>query len=110
MIIYDYMKPRLIQQLVNEYAIRFNLEEVEMDMGEPEGTQAMWGYEEVFTPTLGYDNVVSALIGSRYSVSEELSIINDRVRDGEDTEEWNVYQNIRAWAKAYARDELGLEK
>lgn len=91
MIIYDYMKPRLIQQLVNEYAIRFNL-------------------EEVFTPTLGYGNVVSALIGSRYSVSEELSIINDRVRDGEDTEEWNVYQNIRAWAKAYARDELGLEK
>ncbi len=100
---FDVKRPNLIQQMVGQYAIRYNVQE-----GFSPDNELGWLYEEIAVPDLRYDTVVSALIHTVYSIDDEIAIINNHLNDNEQLE-WQDYQNCRAWAKSYAGTTLGLK-
>lgn len=97
------VKPVLVEKVPNGYAVRYDLTENEDDDG------TYWEAEEVVSPTVSYEDVVTALIHAKYSLDSEIALLNDHISAPEaSTVEWQAYQAWRSWSKWYASETLCL--
>ena len=100
------VKPVLMEQSGRGYVVRWDLAQTTIDT--EDGMQEVWECEEVYSPTRKYDDVVSAIVHSIYSLDAEVAIINNHLL-GEKEDEWIAYQGWRVFAKHYAGQVLGLK-
>ena len=99
------MKPVLLEKTSRGYVVRINLKKI---THEEHGK--VWECDEVISPTTRYDDVVAAIIRSHYTLEAEIAMLNNYINEPEERQaEWDEYQAVRADAKAYAGDTLGLE-
>lgn len=82
------------------YYVNFNIEQVNMDMGEGDPV-LMYMYDSVLVDRLTRDNVISAIIRDRYSIDQVEAITNNYL-DGYNAIDWLKLQNYRSYAKAIA--------
>lgn len=88
---------RLLDLGNGKYHINYNVVQSEDENGDPE-----FNYDTaVVNGEPNYNNTVAAILADRYSLPDEMAMINNFLA-GEDIEEYQEYQHYRRRAKAVA--------
>jgi hypothetical protein len=101
-----------VQIIGKKKAIRWGFQYIEAEGDDP----GRWIYNEVMMPAeASRDEIIDAIIGTQYSKSAELALINNKIASLADSkltkyaEEYTTYNTARVAAKALA-DTVGASK
>lgn len=106
MITQSHEAPQLVEHIGGAYRINFGVEEkVREDMN---GSHTYFEYTTAVSPTLNRDDVITAIIRTKYSADAEFALLNNFNQGGATYEaEYEAYQAFRGEAKQLATQILG---
>ena len=93
-------RPEQTELLQGKKLINFDIKEVEIKDENSDEVRTGFEYNQVkVAVNATRDEIIEAVIGSKYSVGTEIALTNDKEAK---TDEYKAYQELRVFAKALA--------